>query len=71
MMPTREDGSRALPLHWRFGDTSLTRVIESEEPLLSPFEVLPDCTPAHIEQNLTWLAPRFYDPRTQLLVITI
>ena len=30
--------------HWTFGDTSLQRVIESEGPLLSPFEIFPDCT---------------------------
>ncbi|MEI5617381.1 hypothetical protein WB403_50695, partial [Streptomyces brasiliscabiei] len=48
--------------HWKAGTTSLTRIVESEGPLLSPFELLPDCTVAHIEQNLPWLAPRFYDP---------
>ncbi len=57
--------------HWKAGTTSLTRIVESEGPLLSPFELLPDCTVAHIEQNLPWLAPRFYDPATSLLVITI
>jgi len=31
---------------WTFGDTSLTRIVESEEPLLSPFEIYPDCTQA-------------------------
>ena len=56
---------------WSFGDLSLTRIIESEGPLLSPFELLRDCTPNHISENLPWLAPRFYDPQAQLLVITI
>ena len=49
----------------------MTRIVESETPLLAPFELLPDCTAAHIEENLPWLAPRFYDPTTRLLVIAI
>jgi len=62
---------QAVRPQWQSGTTSLTRIVESEGPLLSPFELLPDCTPAAIEQNLSWLAPRFYDPATQLLVIAI
>jgi glyoxylase-like metal-dependent hydrolase (beta-lactamase superfamily II) len=57
--------------HWQSGDVSLTRIVESEGPLLSPFELLPDCTPDHIASNLSWLAPRFYDLQAELLVITI
>lgn len=68
-MSTAKAGTTA-PV-WQFGDTSLTRIIESEVPLLSPFELLPDCTQAHIDQNLDWLAPHFYDRDTQLLAITI
>ena len=56
---------------WQSGDVSLTRIVESEGPLLSPFELLPDCTPDHIASNLSWLAPRFYAPEAALLVITI
>src|SRR5690242_10737345 len=56
---------------WRFGEISLTRVPESQGPLLSPFEVFPDCASAHLAENLDWLAPRFYDPAAQLLIISI
>src|SRR5215510_11389837 len=56
---------------WDFGNVSLTRIVESEGPLLSPFELLPDCTPGHISENRPWLAPRFYDPQAQLLVVAI
>jgi glyoxylase-like metal-dependent hydrolase (beta-lactamase superfamily II) len=59
------------PSSWRFGEISLTRVVESEEPLLAPTEIFPDCTAAHIAENLSWLAPRFFNPDTELLVITI
>jgi glyoxylase-like metal-dependent hydrolase (beta-lactamase superfamily II) len=53
------------------GEVSLTRVVESEIPLLDPAEIYPDSTPTIIEANLDWLAPRFYDPASRLLVITI
>ena len=56
---------------WQSGDVSLTRIVESEGPLLSPLELLPDCTPDHIASNLSWLAPRFYALEAALLVITI
>jgi len=58
-------------LSWTFGDIELTRVAESEEPLLSPFEIYPDCTQAVIDENLAWMAPRFYNPASGLLVIAI
>jgi glyoxylase-like metal-dependent hydrolase (beta-lactamase superfamily II) len=66
-----EAGLAARPRSWRFGDTVLTRIVESEGPLLSPFEVLPDCTQAQLDENMSWLAPRFYDPSARALVITI
>jgi glyoxylase-like metal-dependent hydrolase (beta-lactamase superfamily II) len=57
--------------NWTFGDTSLQRVIESEGPLLSPFEIFPDCTQAHLDANRHWLVPRFQDAAGGLLTITI
>jgi glyoxylase-like metal-dependent hydrolase (beta-lactamase superfamily II) len=56
---------------WTLGDTTLTRIIEAEDPLLSPYEVFPDCAPAHIAENASWLIPTWYDPASELLVITI
>ena len=56
---------------WTFGDLALQRVIESEGPLLSPFEIFPDCTQAHLDANRDWLEPRFQDAATGLLTITI
>ncbi|MBN9051988.1 MAG: hypothetical protein J0H78_21225 [Rhizobiales bacterium] len=56
---------------WTFGDTSLTRIVESEEPLLSPFEIYPDCTQAHLDANRNLLTPHFFDAQRQLLTITI
>src|SRR5262245_57227057 len=61
--------------HWTFGATSLDRVVESEGPLLSPFEIFTDCTQAHLDANRDWLVPRFQDAAKDgaagLLTITI
>ena len=56
---------------WTFGASTLQRVVESEEPLLSPFEIFPDCTQAHLDANRDWLMPRFQDPQSGILAITI
>ncbi len=55
----------------RIGDVVLSRVVESEEPLLKPAELFPDWQDTVIDENRDWLIPRFYDPRSGLLAITI
>jgi len=57
--------------HWKFGDTTMQRIVESETPMLSPFEIFTDCTQAHLDANRGWLQPRFQDPNSGLLTITI
>jgi glyoxylase-like metal-dependent hydrolase (beta-lactamase superfamily II) len=57
--------------HWTFGATSLHRIVESEGPLLSPFEIFGDCTQGHLDANRDWLMPRFQDPASGLLTISI
>ena len=57
--------------HWTFGASTLQRVVESERPLLSPFEIFTDCTQAHLDANRAWLQPRLQDPASGLLTITI
>ena len=39
--------------------------------MLSPFEIFTDCTQAHLDANRDWLQPRFQDPTSGLLAITI
>jgi glyoxylase-like metal-dependent hydrolase (beta-lactamase superfamily II) len=56
---------------WKFGASTMQRVVESETPMLSPFEIFPDCTQGHLDANRAWLVPRFHDPASNLLVITI
>lgn len=53
------------------GGVRITRVVEASDPLLRPAEIFPDSTPQIIHANLDWMAPRFYDPGTDKLVITI
>lgn len=55
--------------HFQIGDLRLDRVVESEFPVLEPAEVYPDCTPADIERDISWLAPRFYDPAAGKLIL--
>ena len=60
-----------LPGSWRFGAATLDRIVESEGPLLPPFEIFGDCTQAHLDANRDWLVPRFQDATSGLLTITI
>ena len=46
-------------------------VVEAEAPILAPAELFPDVTDAIIKEHRSWLAPRFYDPHQNLLVITM
>ena len=61
----------SVPDQWTFGASSLRRVVESEGPLLSPFEIFGDCTQGHLDDNRSWLVPRFHDLATELLMVSI
>jgi glyoxylase-like metal-dependent hydrolase (beta-lactamase superfamily II) len=62
---------RTLPEQWTFGPASLCRIVESDGPLLSPFEIFPECTAEHLDANRDWLRPRFQDAASGLLTIAI
>ncbi len=53
------------------GDFQLDRVIESEEPLFEAQSFLPDATADVIEANADWLFPRFLEPVTNKIILTI
>ena len=53
--------------HWKFGASTMQRIVESETPMLSPFEIFTDCTQAHLDANRGWLQPRFQDPKAASL----
>jgi glyoxylase-like metal-dependent hydrolase (beta-lactamase superfamily II) len=56
---------------FQVGSASIQRVVESEYARLNPYELLPDATPELIESTLHWLAPKFFDVRTRMLVISM
>jgi glyoxylase-like metal-dependent hydrolase (beta-lactamase superfamily II) len=53
------------------GRARIDRIVESEMPLLDPLELFADASTAELEAQMSWLAPRFYDPHTKLLVVPI
>ena len=66
-------GAPAVARQTRFaiGPVTIDRVVESEYARLDPFELLPDLTPALLEANLSWMAPRFIDPESRRLIINM
>jgi len=56
---------------FQVGAAIVDRVVESETPLLDPFEIFPDATPEALASQMSWLAPRFYDPQVKKLVVPI
>jgi glyoxylase-like metal-dependent hydrolase (beta-lactamase superfamily II) len=56
---------------WKFGTTTLDRIVEIETSMMPPFEIFGDCTQAHLDRNRDWLVPRFQNAETGLLVLTI
>jgi glyoxylase-like metal-dependent hydrolase (beta-lactamase superfamily II) len=71
MSSTDVPGRPPVPRTFRIGAVTVTVLVESEEPLLRPSEIFPDATPAQIASELGWLAPDFYDPASDRLVIAI
>lgn len=53
------------------GAARVDRVVESEEPILDPLEIYPEASAADLAAQMAWLAPRFYDPASKLLVVPI
>ena len=62
-------GTTGGPAPLQFGDVEILRLVESEFPILDPFEIYPDATPATIAAELPWLAPRFYDTTSKRLIL--
>lgn len=54
----------------QLGDIKLSRILESEEFILTPEEVFPDYAGGAFDPHMDWLAPRHYRPDDNMLVIT-
>lgn len=57
--------------HFEIGAARVDRVVESEEAILDPLQMFPEASATDIASQLPWLAPRFYDEASKLLVIPI
>ena len=55
----------------KIGGAEISRAVESETPMLSPFEIFPDFTADVLETQSPWLKPPFYHSDVKLLTITI
>jgi glyoxylase-like metal-dependent hydrolase (beta-lactamase superfamily II) len=64
-------GSAEVRTRFDVGAARVDRVVESEEPLLDPLDIFPEASAAELAAQMAWLAPRFYDPVTKLLVVPI
>jgi glyoxylase-like metal-dependent hydrolase (beta-lactamase superfamily II) len=56
---------------FNIGTARVDRVLESEEPILDPLQMFPESTAADLDRHMSWLAPRFFDPVSRLLVVPI
>ncbi len=56
---------------FKVGDITIHRVVEQEAPIFDPLEFFPSLTKEVLEQNRSWLQPRFIDPATGKVVLCI
>jgi glyoxylase-like metal-dependent hydrolase (beta-lactamase superfamily II) len=55
----------------QLGDITVNRIVEQEQPVFQALEFFPTLTPALLEENLPWLAPKYIEPATGRLVLCI
>lgn len=53
------------------GAARIDRVVESEEPILDPLQLFPEASAGVLASQMAWLAPRYYDPASGLLMTPI
>ena len=53
------------------GQFEISRVIESEGPFLPVQDFIPDAEQAVIDANRDWLYPRYIEPGTDKIMLTI
>lgn len=54
-------------LSWQFGAVRVDRIVEFEQPLLSPSLLYPSAAPEAIARHRAWLEPALMDPDTGLM----
>jgi glyoxylase-like metal-dependent hydrolase (beta-lactamase superfamily II) len=53
------------------GDITIHRIVEQDTPIFDVMPFFPSLTKEMLDENRDWLEPRFLDPATQKLVLTI
>ena len=56
---------------FKFGEISVTRIVEMEMPMLGATEFFPDWDPRAVEPHADWMIPRHFDPVSGNVVINI
>lgn len=56
---------------FKFGEISVTRIVEMEMPMLGAKEFFPDWDPRAVEPHADWMIPRHFDPVSGNVVINI
>ena len=54
-----------------FGDISITRIVETEMPMLGATDFFPDWDPRAVDAHRDWMVPRHFDPASGKVVINI
>jgi len=55
----------------KVGEITIHRVVEQEAPFFAALEFFPTLTPELLEENLSWLQPKYIDPATGKLVLCV
>ena len=55
----------------KVGEIAIHRVVEHEAPFFAALEFFPTLTPELLEENLSWLQPKYIDPATGKLVLCV
>jgi glyoxylase-like metal-dependent hydrolase (beta-lactamase superfamily II) len=53
------------------GEITIHRVVEQEGAFFGALEFFPTLTPALLEENLPWLAPKFVEPQTNKVILCV
>ena len=55
----------------QLGDTTIHRVVESQAPLFAARTFFPTLTSELLDENRSWLEPRFIEPATEKLILAV
>lgn len=70
-MPQANNPEILMKPHLMIGDTAIHRVVEMEQPFFDPLAFFPKLGKERLDENRSWLEPRFIDPATGQMVLCI